>query len=412
MAGRPPPPRGNGSAYAPNPASRTNEYFVPRDGIDREVITADICRYLGNDALVRPGNYTNPDGYYITAYRNLTSAMITDLKNDSARWEAERRRQSGSGAVAVRYQDSHIRDGPQRAVGGNVGHGVPAYGGPPREYDNGPRYPEGDGLGYNTGAGPGAPPYGGPGGYPVGYSQPPPPPSFPAPMHTGMPDSRFGPPTGPVPSHGGNYVNAGNNGAMGAPEGYSVGSYYQASSSRDVYSQDMAMDDVSNVPIRRTSPNSNPGFGGNPGTNFRRPFPNVPGGAGGNYGAYPPPPNGHGVAFAQPVDNNYGRAPNMPTQGFSNPHDFPIQQPQQYEDPAYPSSPSRPGSTPSTKTQLPSPSEPPTGPRRDGERAGSDRPEYRDRGMSERDHRDTTPPNKAGLANKPGPPGQHHYPRR
>jgi len=40
------------------PASaRQNEYFVPRDGIDREVITSDICRYLGNDALVRPGTY-------------------------------------------------------------------------------------------------------------------------------------------------------------------------------------------------------------------------------------------------------------------------------------------------------------------------------------------------------------------
>lgn len=38
-------------------SARTNEYFVPGDGIDREVITADICRYLGNDALVRPGNY-------------------------------------------------------------------------------------------------------------------------------------------------------------------------------------------------------------------------------------------------------------------------------------------------------------------------------------------------------------------
>ena len=38
-------------------SARTNEYFVPKDGIDREVITADICGYLGNDALVRPGNY-------------------------------------------------------------------------------------------------------------------------------------------------------------------------------------------------------------------------------------------------------------------------------------------------------------------------------------------------------------------
>jgi hypothetical protein len=36
---------------------RQNEYFVLKDGIDREVIVSDICRYLGNDALVRPGEY-------------------------------------------------------------------------------------------------------------------------------------------------------------------------------------------------------------------------------------------------------------------------------------------------------------------------------------------------------------------
>lgn len=40
---------------APSPP-RSNEYFLPRDGIDREVITSDICMYLGNDALVRPGH--------------------------------------------------------------------------------------------------------------------------------------------------------------------------------------------------------------------------------------------------------------------------------------------------------------------------------------------------------------------
>ena len=34
-----------------------NEYFIPSEGIDREVIAADICQYLGNDALVRPGSY-------------------------------------------------------------------------------------------------------------------------------------------------------------------------------------------------------------------------------------------------------------------------------------------------------------------------------------------------------------------
>ena len=36
---------------------RKNQYFVPGDGIAREVITADICKYLDNDATVRPMNY-------------------------------------------------------------------------------------------------------------------------------------------------------------------------------------------------------------------------------------------------------------------------------------------------------------------------------------------------------------------
>ncbi|PON21504.1 hypothetical protein TGAM01_v209667 [Trichoderma gamsii] len=98
------------------PTTRMNEYFVPRDGIDREVISADICRYLGNDALVRPGHYENPQtgqpvqGYYITAYRNLTTAMIEDLKADSARWDRERRaqtaRNSSGGISASRYANS------------------------------------------------------------------------------------------------------------------------------------------------------------------------------------------------------------------------------------------------------------------------------------------------------------------
>lgn len=45
------------SGHSSQAPARQNEYFVARDGIDREVISADICRYLGNDALVRPGVY-------------------------------------------------------------------------------------------------------------------------------------------------------------------------------------------------------------------------------------------------------------------------------------------------------------------------------------------------------------------
>ncbi|CAN9215318.1 unnamed protein product [Alternaria alternata] len=71
--------------------SRANQWFVPGDGIAREVITADIQRYLGPDALVRPGTgtgeYQGQPGYWITAYRTLTSQMIQDLKMDSQRYQ-------------------------------------------------------------------------------------------------------------------------------------------------------------------------------------------------------------------------------------------------------------------------------------------------------------------------------------
>ncbi|KAH8712281.1 hypothetical protein GQ44DRAFT_811527 [Phaeosphaeriaceae sp. PMI808] len=88
--------------------SRANQWFVPGDGIAREVITADIQRYLGPDALVRPGvgtgEYQGQAGYWITAYRTLTSQMIQDLKLDSQRWQQER--QPGEAGRGVAYQDS------------------------------------------------------------------------------------------------------------------------------------------------------------------------------------------------------------------------------------------------------------------------------------------------------------------
>ncbi|KAH7309084.1 hypothetical protein B0I35DRAFT_359877 [Stachybotrys elegans] len=82
-------PRNQG-APVPTTTTRQNEYFVPRDGIDREVISADICRYLGNDALVRPGHYE--------VSRHCSCAMIEDLKADSARWDSERRAQTSRNA--------------------------------------------------------------------------------------------------------------------------------------------------------------------------------------------------------------------------------------------------------------------------------------------------------------------------
>lgn len=39
------------------PGSQYNEYFLPGDGIDREVIQYELCRYLGQDATCRPGSH-------------------------------------------------------------------------------------------------------------------------------------------------------------------------------------------------------------------------------------------------------------------------------------------------------------------------------------------------------------------
>ncbi|TVY17475.1 hypothetical protein LARI1_G004822 [Lachnellula arida] len=85
------------------PSSRMNEYFIPKNGINRTVITADICRLLGNDALVRPGTYEYPEtrqvheGYYITAWRPPTAAMREDLKADSTRYEQKLRATASQG---------------------------------------------------------------------------------------------------------------------------------------------------------------------------------------------------------------------------------------------------------------------------------------------------------------------------
>jgi hypothetical protein len=62
-----------------------NEYFVPNPGIDREVITADICRYLGNDALVRPGNYEVYTFQPIQKTANILKLPFKTPKSDKSR---------------------------------------------------------------------------------------------------------------------------------------------------------------------------------------------------------------------------------------------------------------------------------------------------------------------------------------
>ncbi|ETN40426.1 uncharacterized protein HMPREF1541_04703 [Cyphellophora europaea CBS 101466] len=109
-----PPPRRSAAREVVDPrehymdedhrSNRYNDYFVPGAGI--EVIQHEICRYLGNDATVRP--FTNKDGrtgFLVRAYRALTSAMIDDLKRDSARWRQDQDRRNRQGRSTVSYAE-------------------------------------------------------------------------------------------------------------------------------------------------------------------------------------------------------------------------------------------------------------------------------------------------------------------
>ncbi|KAF3407030.1 hypothetical protein DPV78_001578 [Talaromyces pinophilus] len=107
---------------------RHNEYFIPGDGISREVIQADICRYLGNDALVKPGTHQGRSGYLIRAYRNLTSEMIADLKADSARWEQEVERRANMGYSRGSYVS------PTHELRSQGGPSPPSYAAAPAPY--------------------------------------------------------------------------------------------------------------------------------------------------------------------------------------------------------------------------------------------------------------------------------------
>ncbi|KAK7511891.1 uncharacterized protein IWZ02DRAFT_385266 [Phyllosticta citriasiana] len=127
-------------------ATPTRQWFQPGEGIAREVITADIQRYLGPDALVKPGigthEFEGVEGYWITAYRTLTSQMVQDLKQDSARWRAEVQQGRGSPHArdaklskppdkpVVAYQDSRTHQSRQYYGPSTPGPDA-AYGAPP-----------------------------------------------------------------------------------------------------------------------------------------------------------------------------------------------------------------------------------------------------------------------------------------
>ncbi|KAL8653127.1 MAG: hypothetical protein Q9210_002281 [Variospora velana] len=88
-----------------------NEFFVDGEGINREVLQRELCKYLGADALSRVGTYNGQKGYIVTAVRPFTSKMIEDLKILSQDYEREKRDMNSRG-----YRGSPTRASPSAAL--------------------------------------------------------------------------------------------------------------------------------------------------------------------------------------------------------------------------------------------------------------------------------------------------------
>ncbi|KAI9894641.1 MAG: hypothetical protein M1814_001997 [Vezdaea aestivalis] len=168
-------------------SSRRSEFWVPGDGITREVIQSEICRHLGNDALVRPGNQNGTRGYIITAMRPLTSAQLEDIRRQSESYGRETSVRTNYGVGALPYDQSAT----------NARQAVTGYGGgyPPTD-------PYGDGRQSNAAAGPypGYPPQASPYGAapPTAYGQtggpgynPPPNTGYPSYRQDGQPNPSY-----------------------------------------------------------------------------------------------------------------------------------------------------------------------------------------------------------------------------
>ncbi|KAL8412874.1 hypothetical protein RB596_009435 [Gaeumannomyces avenae] len=307
------PPATSGTPQQPAATTRNNEYFLPRDGIDREVITADICRYLGNDALVRPGHLEKNDriiqGYYITAYRNLTSAMIESLKEDSQKWVEEKRRAQGAQGAQMKYMDSMLR---------NPAGGAQHMPGPSRDFPA-PQPPYNDPYS--------APGQGGFGQYPPRDAGYPAPNAFPPREAYDDRQDPYGPPRG----NPGQYAPAG----YQAPEG----PYMATGMNFGQGAPQQFMGDHQRAAQGQYPPTSQAGGG----------YAAQPAGYYMGHAGAPPPPAGapYDAAGAQSRDVFHGRASPAGTTGFSNPG---LDQQYEHPDPSRSRASATP-TAPSTQTQ-------------------------------------------------------------
>jgi hypothetical protein len=57
------------------------QWFIPAEGIERQVISADIQRYLGNDATVRPGQGNAAENNVSPSWPCMTSPVLCAISS-------------------------------------------------------------------------------------------------------------------------------------------------------------------------------------------------------------------------------------------------------------------------------------------------------------------------------------------
>ncbi|KIW33040.1 uncharacterized protein PV07_04542 [Cladophialophora immunda] len=88
-------------------------FAIPKEGISRDVVEADLALYLGRDAKVMENN--KGDRYVIQSYSEPPRHMITALRDDTARW-----RRSDDYRRRLRYSESRIHQDRKRTCHGQA----------------------------------------------------------------------------------------------------------------------------------------------------------------------------------------------------------------------------------------------------------------------------------------------------
>jgi hypothetical protein len=73
---------GGRDSKSPGSIQKQYRWWIPSDGIRRDVIQADIQRYLGQDALVKPGLGIGQDAVS-SLTRHLSHALISTRVNEA-----------------------------------------------------------------------------------------------------------------------------------------------------------------------------------------------------------------------------------------------------------------------------------------------------------------------------------------